>query len=166
MILNLSGLVFLTCLTPFLYQSHACVERKKCTWLPYLNFIQLLKCFLPSCLRVKLSGAVDNFKLPLPYQMIEGAIPACLPSLLPQVTTRNPKPMGRQPSMCHSQQITREQGYRYRPIGTVTYVLSNRYLTLLLFIHSTHSMKGCIGAWGGGNKTQIKWFLFLRQCLA
>lgn len=130
-------------------QVHGQKKRQKEMHLQfYLKFIQLLKCFLTFSFDVKLLGAVDNFKLSQSSQMIERASPACFPQLFPQVTTRQPSPLGHQPGRYHSQHIIREQGQRDRPISTRTYALSNIYLLILSFMHRTHSVIDCIGACG------------------
>lgn len=68
-------------------------------------------------------------------------------------------------SQDHSQQITREQGERNGSLCIATHELSNTCLITLLFIHGTHSMKGCLRT-VGELLFQVKCLLFLQQYLA
>lgn len=97
----------------------------------YLNFIQLPKCFLPSCLSAKLSGAVDNFKVPLFYRTTKGASPACLSSHRFLHSSLKSKPFG------SSARITQSR------------CMSHTYLIILSYSHGSCSVKGCAEGCGG-----------------
>lgn len=105
----------------FLYWLHARLERRKNRNVLVLlfEFIQLSESFLPLCLSMKLSRAVNNFKLLLSYWLAEWTSPACFPLLFPLVTIKSPSPLGHLPGTAYSQDITREQRQRDRSTITV-----------------------------------------------
>lgn len=83
----------------FLYWLYARLERRKNrnALVLLFEFIQLSESFLPLCLSMKLSGAVNNFKLLPSYWLAEWTSPAYFPLLFPFVTIKSPSPLGHLP---------------------------------------------------------------------
>ena len=144
---HLFHLIFPTYLT-FFSVLVTCMAREKRTGMQlffYLNFIQLSKSFLPLCLSMKLSRAVNNFKLLLSYWMAEWTSPACFPSLFPLVAIKSPSPLGHllgTASLTAFNQRTKIKRQIHNHCAS-----SNKFLIILLFILGRHSMKGCWSLW-------------------
>lgn len=127
----------------FLYWLYARLERRKNrnALVLLFEFIQLSESFLPLCLSMKLSGAVNNFKLLRSYWLAEWTSPAYFPLLFPFVTIKSPSPLGHLPGTA-SLTAYNQRAKTKRQIHNHC-ASSNGFLIILLFIPGVHSMKGC-----------------------
>lgn len=144
-------------------QVHGQKKRKKEMHLQfYLKFIQLLKCFLTLSFDVKLSGAVDNFKLPTILPNDRKSKSSLFPTAVSLGHHQTSQPLGssaRQVSLTADNQRTRIE----RQIHQHCNICTEQHLSGHSFTHPQNPLSDRLHWSFGERKPKTHFFCFYRN---